>query len=29
MALESKEVRVERAKGRLHPEVHKDEETHK
>jgi lipopolysaccharide transport protein LptA len=26
MALESKEVRVEKAKGRLHPEIHKDEE---
>ena len=25
MALDSKEVRVEKAKGRLHPEQHKDE----
>ena len=25
MALDSKEVRVEKARGRLHPEQHKDE----
>jgi len=29
LGLETKEIHVEKAKGRLHPDAHKDEETHK